>query len=589
MRSVVTALMMIVGSICGQEVLPEQVPARQNWGGNAGRVVPSNVAPLSPREILYVDNSAVLDPGPNDLTIGDPDEDGSLDHPFDSIQEAIDVAHDHVTIRVQEGRYVECLNFRGKSIKVIGFDPDNPTTGQFPIIDANNQGTTVTFDQREDANCLLSGFVLTRGNGGQAGAIACVLSSPTIRHCLIVGNRCSGPDPSEPSCGVIYGLRSRSLFENCTIADNYGGRHGSAICVTDCSMTLSNSIVWGNAPKQLRVMAGDAPTELASCLDADPLFALPGYWRDATDPNLTPVEPNDPNAIWLEGDYHLQSLHGRYDAHIGDWAYDDFTSDCIDLGDPSEPVGQETAPHGDRLNVGAYGGTWMASRTGKLVFVAISEPDFQGEMGKYEITNGQYCQYLNMALAEGLVELYNDRVYASLETGRSDLYFKTFAAFSASQIVFSQGQFTSRTRDGYHMANHPVVGVSFYGAAAFADYFGCRLPTSDQWQAVADYDGSFIYACGEEIDANMANYDNMNPLGLTSDPYTSPVGYYPAFGYGLCDLAGNVREWTDSVSGRYSLLRSGDWQSLDLFCTTSSKSGHFPSYILSTIGFRICR
>ncbi|HEC02459.1 MAG TPA: hypothetical protein ENI81_02885, partial [Phycisphaerales bacterium] len=47
-------------------------------------------------------------------------------------------------------------------------------------------------------------------------------------------------------------------------------------------------------------------------IEAYPLFAAPGYWADVHDPNLA-VEPNDANAVWIEGDYHPQSKAGRYD------------------------------------------------------------------------------------------------------------------------------------------------------------------------------------------------------------------------------------------------------------------------------------
>jgi hypothetical protein len=593
MRNTMVSLMVMAGLVGGLSALSQKSFAGQVSGGVVGQMEVVN-EPLSPREILYVDDDALHDPGPDDLTVSDPDEDGSELHPFDSIQEAIALARHGATVLVRDGRYRESLNFMGKSLKVIGFDPDHQGTSQYPVIDAGDQGTVVTFNQREGASCLLSGFVLTRGYGSQAGAIACIDSSPTFRHCLIVGNRCKDPNAGEPDLigpyrGVVYCVNSRSLFENCTLADNYGGKYGSGICVTNSDIMISNSILWGNAPEQIQVISGDAPIVSNTSFDMDPMFALPGVWVHRDDPDLVPVEPSVPKAVWLDGDYHLKSIHGRYDDSIQDWKYDDITSDCIDLGDTDQSVGQETAPHGDRINAGAYGGTWMASRTGKIVFVTIAEPGFQGEMSKYEITNGQFCRYLNVALSEGRIAVHKNRVYGSLDKGHLEPYFKVYPASSTSQIIFSDGAFGVRTRDGYGMANHPVVEVSLYGATAFADYFGHRLPTPDEWQAAADYDGTYVYGCGEVIDPNMANYSDLNPLELTSFPYTSPIGYYPAFGYGLCDMAGNVQEWTDSVSGRFSLLVSGDWRSMDVFCTVSAKSGFTPDYTLSSIGFRVCR
>ncbi len=341
-----------------------QACAHNSKGSDIGRYMEFTTKPLSPLEILYVDAHAMLDPGPNNLTVSDPDEDGSAAHPFDSIQKAIDVADDHAKVLVRAGRYMECLHFRGRPIHVDGLAFSDQDWTPYPVIDANDQGVVVTFDQNEDTNCMLSGFVLTRGNGDQAAAIACMGSSPTIKNCLTVGNRCiDAQDQADFNQAVVYCVDSNSLLENCTIADNYGDADGSGICVTDCNLVLANCIIWGNAPEQICVLSDHDPIILNSSQDNDPLFALPGYWTDPSDPILAAIEPNVSNAIWLEGDYHLMSQHGRYDPLISDWVFDDTTSPCIDLGDPDQSVGQETSPNGNCINAGAYGGTWMASRS----------------------------------------------------------------------------------------------------------------------------------------------------------------------------------------------------------------------------------
>ncbi|GAH95781.1 unnamed protein product, partial [marine sediment metagenome] len=78
-------------------------------------------------------------------------------------------------------------------------------------------------------------------------------------------------------------------------------------------------------------------------IDADPLFVELGYWADVNDQNIV-VEPNEPNAIWVDGDYHL--LEG---------------SPCIDAGDPNyvaEPneTDLDGRPRviGGRIDMGAY-------------------------------------------------------------------------------------------------------------------------------------------------------------------------------------------------------------------------------------------
>jgi len=95
-------------------------------------------------------------------------------------------------------------------------------------------------------------------------------------------------------------------------------------------------------------------------IDIDPLFAQPGYWADVNDANIV-VEPNEPNAVWIDGDYHLKSEAGRWDPVSKSWVVDDVTSPCIDTGDPNSPVGDEPEPNGGIINMGAYGGTAEAS------------------------------------------------------------------------------------------------------------------------------------------------------------------------------------------------------------------------------------
>jgi hypothetical protein len=92
-------------------------------------------------------------------------------------------------------------------------------------------------------------------------------------------------------------------------------------------------------------------------MNADPCFAQ----LEHLDPNGTPDDPNDD--FLVSGDYHLKSQAGRFDPNSGTWVEDEITSPCIDADDPNAPVGQEPSPHGDRINIGAYGGTMEASKS----------------------------------------------------------------------------------------------------------------------------------------------------------------------------------------------------------------------------------
>ena len=309
--------------------------------------------------VLYVDDDAPLDPGPTDMSISDPDEDGTRAHPFDSIQEAIDLAGvPHGIIQVRTGRYYETLNLRGKSLHLTGLDTHTGNVTALPVIDANGLGTVITFDQSEDANCVVSGFVLTGGLGELAGAVACLGSSPVLEHCLLVGNR-----SSDYNGGAVYLEDSHAAFINCTIADNLGSAQGAGVSLRDSSGVFRNCILRNHTPFEILGLGLSAPVVTYSLvaggwpgagnLGFDPLFAAPGLWVIADNGEL----------FFIMGDYHLMSQTGRWDPVTGVWLAGNATSPALDAGDPRDAWGPEPAPNGQRINMGAYGGTNQASQS----------------------------------------------------------------------------------------------------------------------------------------------------------------------------------------------------------------------------------
>ncbi|MHC4499590.1 MAG: right-handed parallel beta-helix repeat-containing protein, partial [Planctomycetota bacterium] len=226
----------------------------------------------------------------------------------------------------------------------------------------------------EQSDAIIEDCTIARNSVdiAEGGGIACWggESQPRITHCRITENRsngsgggicgCSGPiegcliDRNTGDIGgglydctgaitncviarnstASYGQFGGGLancdgpISNCTIIENtvasiYGGFGGG---LYDCDGIITNCIIWQNEAETEGDQLYSCSEPSYSCIQDwigggtgniadDPCFVYPGYWADANDPNII-VEPNDPNAVWVDGNYRL-----RWD------------SPCIDAGD----------------------------------------------------------------------------------------------------------------------------------------------------------------------------------------------------------------------------------------------------------------
>lgn len=135
--------------------------------------------------------------------------------------------------------------------------------------------------------------------------------------------------------------------------------------------------------------------------------------------------------------------------------------------------------------------------------------------------------------------------------------------------------------------SHPVVGVSWYEARAYARWAGRELPSWDQWWRAAVSEDGRIYPWGSEIETLevRANFENEG-----SEPVGSrPAGVSP---FGIEDLAGNVREWLQDSppdAPHRRLAVGGSWQEPSYSFEASHAVPFPPDFVSPSLGFRTTR
>ena len=229
------------------------------------------------------------------------------------------------------------------------------------------------------------------------------------------------------------------------------------------------------------------------------------------------------------------------------------------------------------------------------------------EMSATEITNSQYCMFLNEALNDGIInatEYYVEGMAydaASLSEKIMKYIYLSGAdgSYNKCWIDFENGVF--KVESGKE--KWPVVFVSFHGARAFAEYYGYDLPTEAEWEYAAR--GGQQLKCPTDdgtIDYTKANYNKR--IGHPTD-----VGTYPPNPFGLYNMSGNVEEWcldeffddfysrspednpisTQNIGSR-PISRGSEYFHPEYYCRSAYRGmGNNPSVSSAGIGFRVVR
>lgn len=174
-------------------------------------------------------------------------------------------------------------------------------------------------------------------------------------------------------------------------------------------------------------------------------------------------------------------------------------------------------------------------------------------------------------------------------------------------------RFTNRS-SAFDLPDHPVVGVDFTDALAYARWAKKRLPSEDEWEKAARGTQGAPYPWGERFPGpnppvNFRDLSNVkaekgnekalvgaefNELrGDDGFPFTSPVGRFPAGAApcGALDMAGNVWEWCRNLhdTGQPCIARGGSWRNQLTRIGGTVRERAQPDVRTNAIGFRCAR
>jgi parallel beta-helix repeat protein len=220
-----------------------------------------------------------------------------------------------------------------------GNSTDSAGAGMYNYADSNPAVTNCTFSDNQASlnaggmrnnyhssptvtNCTFSGNIADANGGGMCNWDN---SSPTVTNCTFSGNSANFGG------GMDNYWYSSPTVTNCTFSGNIADANGGGMYNYDMSSpTVTNCILWCDAAadgNEIAVVDGST-VDVNYCdvkggegdvfddggsgtvnwgpgnIETDPCFIAPGYWGDVNDTS-TPVEPDDPNAVWVDGDYRL--------------------------------------------------------------------------------------------------------------------------------------------------------------------------------------------------------------------------------------------------------------------------------------------
>jgi formylglycine-generating enzyme required for sulfatase activity len=301
---------------------------------------------------------------------------------------------------------------------------------------------------------------------------------------------------------------------------------------------------------------------------------------------------------------------------------------------PSPSVSAITPPY---VDTGIDPDSWATIPAGEFPYgqhdhMTLVEYDY--DIMITNVTNEQYANYLNEALAAGDIRIGEVEV----EAGESIWYEEGVAGYypgdpfggyeheeeikegdklyiplhdAGLRLTFNGQTFSSIPE----YANHPVTMVTWFGADAYCEYYDWHLPTEIEWEKAARgtelVNGHGLpFPWGEEIHGNNANFYSSFDLfekmfGKLGN--TTPVGFYngqtyylgegsyttidSASPYGLYDMAGNVWQWMGDIypDQHYRYMRAGSFYSYEVDLRVWKNNSAGPQHYSPALSFRCAK
>lgn len=279
-----------------------------------------------------------------------------------------------------------------------------------------------------------------------------------------------------------------------------------------------------------------------------------------------------------------------------------------------QPVDFQAAP--PVFDTGMDPDAWVEIPAGEFLQGQFNKPvnlDHDYEIMVTPVTVEQYAAYLNEALAAGSVKIEENQVVGyyggeSFEGGRHEV---EITAGDYLHIPL-EDEFLRLSYDGssfiakHGWDTHPMTVVSWFGAKAYCDFYGYRLPSELEWEKAARGTDGRAFPWGDEAARNNANFyfsrdpfENMQTFGSR----TTPVGFYngktygdyttldSASPYGVYDMAGNVWQWTadDYTLQHYRYMRGGSKDVYEVNLRVWVRNNATPTFTSPGTGFRCVR